>query len=129
VNSRPHPYTAILVPSRSAAGPITTWRRDDVNRFRGVVVWLRNRRAEQRPQRNAPMTRQNVNALLKQLGEMAGIDGPVRPHSLRHATGFKLANEGVDTRSLAHYLGHANIANTARYTELASGRFNGWWRD
>ena len=30
-------------------------------------------------------------------------------HMLRHATGFKLANQGVDTRSLQQYLGHKNI--------------------
>jgi site-specific recombinase XerD len=34
---------------------------------------------------------------------------------LRHACGFKLANDGIDTRSLQAYLGHSNIQNTARY--------------
>jgi site-specific recombinase XerD len=33
---------------------------------------------------------------------------------LRHACGFKLANDGTDTRSLQAYLGHSNIQNTAR---------------
>jgi site-specific recombinase XerD len=28
----------------------------------------------------------------------------VHPHMLRHACGFKLANDGHDTRSLQHYL-------------------------
>jgi type 1 fimbriae regulatory protein FimB/type 1 fimbriae regulatory protein FimE len=32
----------------------------------------------------------------------------VHPHLLRHGTGFKLVNEGVDTRTLAAYLGHRN---------------------
>jgi site-specific recombinase XerD len=44
---------------------------------------------------------------------------------LRHACGYKLANEGHDTRSLQAYLGHRNIQNTTRYTELAQGRFKG----
>jgi hypothetical protein len=35
---------------------------------------------------------------------------------LRHACGYKLANDGHDTRSLAHYLGHRNLQSTARYT-------------
>jgi hypothetical protein len=38
---------------------------------------------------------------------------------LRHSTGYKLANQGEDTRSLAHYLGHRNF----RYTALAPNRF------
>ena len=44
---------------------------------------------------------------------------PKHPHMLRHACGFKLANDGVDTRSLQAYLGHRNIQHTVRYTELA----------
>ena len=36
----------------------------------------------------------------------------IHPHMLRHSTGFKLANQGVDTRSLQHYLGHKNIQHT-----------------
>ena len=48
---------------------------------------------------------------------------------LRHATGFKLANDGHDTRSLQHYLGHKNINHTVRYTELSPERFKGFWKD
>jgi type 1 fimbriae regulatory protein FimE len=80
-------------------------------------------------QRGAPMTRQNVNAMLADLGREAGIEVPVHPHMLRHSTGYKLANEGRDTRSLQHYLGHRNIQSTVRYTELNANRFNGWWTD
>ena len=42
---------------------------------------------------------------------------------------FKLANDGVDTRSLQAYLGHRNIQNTTRYTALAPDRFKGFWKD
>jgi site-specific recombinase XerD len=51
------------------------------------------------------------------------------PHMLRHACGFKLANDGHDTRALQAYLGHKNIQHTVRYTELAPGRFRNFWRD
>jgi len=44
---------------------------------------------------------------------------------LRHARGYKLANDGIDTRSLQAYLGHRNIQNTTRYTALAPDRFKG----
>jgi type 1 fimbriae regulatory protein FimE len=48
---------------------------------------------------------------------------------LRHACGYKLANEGQDTRGIQHYLGHRDIMHTVRYTELASDRFKDFWKD
>jgi site-specific recombinase XerD len=53
----------------------------------------------------------------------------VHSHMLRHACGFKLANDGHDTRSLQAYLGHRNIQNTTRYTALAPDRFKRFWQD
>jgi type 1 fimbriae regulatory protein FimE len=47
----------------------------------------------------------------------------------RHACGYKLANDGIDTRALQAYLGHRNIHNTTRYTAPAPDRFKGFWRD
>jgi site-specific recombinase XerD len=46
---------------------------------------------------------------------------------LRHACGYKLANDGVD--SLQAYMGHKNIQHTVRYTELSPDRFKGFWKD
>ena len=43
------------------------------------------------------------------------------------ACGFKLANDGQDTRALQHYLGHKNIQHTVRYTELSPERFKNFW--
>ena len=37
-------------------------------------------------------------------------------------------NDGHDTRSLAHYLGHRNLQSTARYTALAPDRFKACWK-
>jgi type 1 fimbriae regulatory protein FimB/type 1 fimbriae regulatory protein FimE len=48
---------------------------------------------------------------------------------LRHACGFYLANQGIDTRAIQLYMGHSNIQHTCRYTELAANRFNGFWKD
>jgi type 1 fimbriae regulatory protein FimB/type 1 fimbriae regulatory protein FimE len=56
-----------------------------------------------------------------------GIKG--HAHMLRHAFGHKLANNGIDTRSLQAYLCHRNIQNTTRYTALAPDRFKGFWKD
>jgi type 1 fimbriae regulatory protein FimB/type 1 fimbriae regulatory protein FimE len=52
----------------------------------------------------------------------------VHPHLLRHACGFKLVNDGVDS-TLAAYLGHRQIANTARYNKMDAKRFDGFWQD
>src|SRR6266480_2963941 len=66
---------------------------------------------------------------LTRTGKAAKLPFPVHPHMLRHSTGYKLANDGHDTRSLAHYLGHRNLQSTARYTALAPHRFARFWQD
>jgi Phage integrase family len=48
---------------------------------------------------------------------------------LRHSCGYKLANDGHDTRAIQHYLGHRSIASTVRYTALAPDRFKAFWKD
>ena len=53
----------------------------------------------------------------------------IHPHMLRHACGFKLANDCVDTRTIQAYLGHKSIQHTVRYTELAPTRFKSLFRD
>ncbi len=73
-------------------------------------------------ERGAPFSTAGWRKLLARLGVVAGFDYGVHPHMLRHACGFKLANDGVDTRSLQAYLGHKNIQNTVRYTALAPTR-------
>lgn len=67
--------------------------------------------------------------MVQRTGKAAKLPFPVHPHMLRHSTGYKLANDGHDTRSPAHYLGHRNLQSTARYTALAEGRFANFWRD
>jgi len=80
-------------------------------------------------ERGGPMTTSNVRKLIARAGQQAKLGFSVHPHMLRHACGFKLANDGHDTRALQHYLGHKNINHTVRYTELAPDRFKGFWRD
>ncbi len=75
------------------------------------------------------MTTSSVRKLVARAGKNADILFPVHPHMLRHACGFKLANDGQDTRALQHYLGHKNIQHTVQYTELTSKRFDKFWKD
>jgi site-specific recombinase XerD len=67
--------------------------------------------------------------MIARAGEVAKFEFPVHPHMLRQATGYKLANDGHDTRPIQQYLGHKNIQHTVRYTELASTRFRDFWKD
>ena len=80
-------------------------------------------------ERGSPFTTAGFRKMVARLGVSADFDFPVHPHMLRHACGFKLANDGVDTRSLQAYLGHKNIQHTVRWTELAPTRFKNFWRD
>jgi len=80
-------------------------------------------------ERKGPLTTSTVRKLLARAGEHAKIGLPVHPHMLRHSTGYKLANDGHDTRAIQHYLGHKNIQHTVRYTEMAPDRFNRFWKD
>jgi type 1 fimbriae regulatory protein FimB len=47
---------------------------------------------------------------------------------LRHSTGYALAARGMDTRRLQHFLGHASITNTVRYTAMSPEPFKDIWR-
>ena len=80
-------------------------------------------------ERGGPMTEATVRKMVARAGQEARIGFPIHPHMLRHATGFYLANNGVDTRTIQAYLGHRNIMHTVRYTQLAPGRFRALWRD
>jgi len=80
-------------------------------------------------ERGAPFTPAGFRKMIARLGIAADLGFAAHPHMLRHACGFKLANDGVDTRSLQAYLGHRNIQHTVRYTELAPTRFKNFWRD
>ena len=80
-------------------------------------------------QRKAPMTDSNVRKMVAPAGIAAKLSMPIHPHMLRHSTGFKLANDGRNTRSIQHYMGHKNIQHTVRYTEISPLRFKEFWHD
>jgi len=79
-------------------------------------------------ERGGPITDATVRKIVGRAGRNAGIEFPVHPH-VAPATGFYLANNGVDTRTIQAHLGRRNIMHTARYTQLAPDRFRTLWRD
>jgi integrase len=80
-------------------------------------------------ERGGPIGTEGVRKMITRTGEDAELPFPVHPHMLRHACGFKLANDGHDTRALQLWLGHRNIQHTTVYTELSPARFKNFWRD
>jgi type 1 fimbriae regulatory protein FimE len=80
-------------------------------------------------ERGAPMSAVGFRRMMGRIGEAAKMPFQIHPHMLRHACGFKLANDGQDTRALQQYLGHKNIQHTVRYTELSPERFRDFWKD
>ncbi len=80
-------------------------------------------------ERSAPLTAPGFSRMVERTAVAADLGTKAHAHMLRHACGYKLANDGNDTRSLQAYLGNRNIQNTTRYTALAPGRFKGFWKD
>lgn len=73
--------------------------------------------------RGGRLCRQQIYRLVKKYGERAGLKVAAHPHMLRHACGFKLADNGLDTRLIQDYLGHRNIQHTVHYTASNASRF------
>ena len=80
-------------------------------------------------ERLAPLSVAGYQRMVARAGEAAKFGFLVHSHMLRHSCGYKLANDGQDTRAIQHYLGHRSIASTVRYTALAPDRFKGFWKD
>jgi type 1 fimbriae regulatory protein FimB/type 1 fimbriae regulatory protein FimE len=80
-------------------------------------------------ERGAPFTTDALNRHIKRLGDKTNIGLRLHVHMLRHACGYKLANDHHDTRAIQDWLGHRSITHTVRYTELSPTRFRDFWRD
>ena len=80
-------------------------------------------------ERGTPFSPHGFNWLVKRAGQKAGLPFQAHAHMLRHSAGYKRAGDGHDMRAIQDYLGHTNVQNTVRYTQLAPGRFRDFWRD
>jgi site-specific recombinase XerD len=79
-------------------------------------------------ERGQPFHRMGIARMIERAGEAAKLSFPVHVHMLRHSTGYALANRGMDTRRLQHFLGHASITNTVKYTAMSPEPFKDIWR-
>jgi site-specific recombinase XerD len=103
---------------------------------RDELAGLKRLQREQEPkaayvftsERGQPFGRMGIARMIERAGEAAKLSFPVHVHMLRHSTGYALANRGMDTRRLQHYLGHASITNTVKYTAMSPEPFKDIWR-
>jgi len=64
------------------------------------------------------LTTRSVGRIVKQVAVSKGLSPDVHPHTLRHAFGTHMLEEGADLRAIQEMLGHERLATTQRYTQL-----------
>ena len=74
-------------------------------------------------ERGAPLSVAGYQRMVARAGRAANFRFLIHSHMLRHSTGYKLANDGHDSRAIQGYLGHRSLLSTQRYMALAPDRF------
>src|SRR6266849_9315540 len=70
-------------------------------------------------QRGGRLTTRSVGRIVKRIAVAKGLSPDVHPHTLRHAFGPHMLEEGADLRAIQELLGHERLATTQRYTQLS----------
>ena len=68
------------------------------------------------------LTTRSVGRIVKAIAESRGLTADVHPHTLRHAFGTHMLEEGADLRAIQEMLGHERLSTTQRYTQLTVGQ-------
>ncbi len=69
--------------------------------------------------RGTRLTTRSVGRIVKQIAIARGLPGDIHPHTLRHAFGTHMLEEGADLRAIQELLGHERLSTTQRYTQLS----------
>jgi integrase/recombinase XerC len=75
-----------------------------------------------KPGGQARLTTRSVGRIVKHVAIMNGLSSDVHPHTLRHAFGTHLLEEGADLRAIQELLGHERLSTTQRYTQLTTAQ-------
>lgn len=70
-------------------------------------------------QRGGRLTTRSVGRIIKKIAVAKGLSADVHPHTLRHAFGTHMLEEGADLRAIQEMLGHERLSTTQRYTQLS----------
>jgi integrase/recombinase XerC len=68
------------------------------------------------------LTTRSVGRIVKAIALSRGLAADVHPHTLRHAFGTHMLEEGADLRAIQEMLGHERLSTTQRYTQLTVGQ-------
>jgi integrase/recombinase XerC len=69
--------------------------------------------------RGGRLTTRSVGRIIKKIAVAKGLSPDLHPHTLRHAFGTHMLEEGADLRAIQELLGHERLATTQRYTQLS----------
>jgi integrase/recombinase XerC len=69
--------------------------------------------------RGGRLTTRSVGRIIKKIAVAKGLSPEVHPHTLRHAFGTHMLEEGADLRAIQEMLGHERLSTTQRYTQLS----------
>jgi integrase/recombinase XerC len=69
--------------------------------------------------RGGRLTTRSVGRIVKKIAVAKGLSPDVHPHTLRHAFGTHMLEEGADLRAIQELLGHERLSTTQRYTQLS----------
>src|SRR6185437_4572304 len=70
--------------------------------------------------RGGRLTTRSVGRIIKKIAVAKGLSPDVHPHTLRHAFGTHMLEEGADLRAIQELLGHERLSTTQRYTQLST---------
>lgn len=87
-------------------------QKELVDRRKNTVALLINHRGDR-------LTTRSVGRIVKKIAVAKGLSPDVHPHTLRHAFGTHLLEEGADLRAIQEMLGHERLSTTQRYTQLS----------
>jgi integrase/recombinase XerC len=102
--------------ARAAINDYLTARQSVMNEFKeSHTALLINRRGGR-------ITTRSIGRIVKAIAIAKGLPSDVHPHTLRHAFGTHMLEEGADLRAIQELLGHERLSTTQRYTQLSTAK-------